>query len=491
MALAMPTVEWGPIALLAIAGMAILLADVIVAQRTSAFSLVVSLIGIGLAFALVAHRGWIAADAGAFNSFIAYDTVGRFGAMIVLIGGCLIALISPRTLRLYTLPPAEYYALLLFSLLAMVILCLSTELMTIFLSVETIAVTIYVLVGLRRGAYKSSEAALKYFILGAFSGAFLIFGFAFLYGGSGGSTLLSRMAVSLSAFHPRFEIACLVLGLGLAMVGFAFKLTAAPFHLYAADVFEGAPTPVAALLATGSKVAGVVALVHVLSPLRQAGGQMAHGFSENVLALLWILAAMSIIVGNLVALLQQNIKRMLAYSSIAHGGYILIGVLVFMNGRVKLADAQNALLVYLIAYVLMNVAVFGVALTLGERGEGAIDRYAGLSQRSPWLAAAMSVALLALTGIPATMGFVAKFYVFKGAVEAGYIGLVILAVLGSAVSAYYYLRVVVFMYMRDPESEEPVEKFGIAQTAGLALATVPIVVFGLFPDSLLRILTVL
>jgi len=478
-----------PILLLAATATIVLLADLIVPQRGPLFSMWLSLIGMVLATAAIVL--WVPTDATVFNAFLRYDMLGRWGAIISIVGGCLIALVSPRTIRLYELPAAEYFALLVFAVLGMALLCLGVELLTIFLTVETLAISICILAGLRRGSSKSSEAALKYFILGAFSGSFLLFGFAFLYGGAGGSTLLGQ--VHLSAAQPKttFDLGCLVLGLALALAGFSFKLTLAPFHLYAADVFEGAPTPVAALLATGSKVAGVVALVHLISPADGVRiSPFTRALSVDLMTLLWILAALSIIVGNVVALLQRNIKRMLAYSTIAHSGYLVIGIMVFAGetepaGR---ADIESALLVYLAAYVIMNVAAFGVAMTLGRRGEENIEEYAGLARRSPWLAVAMTLAMLSLTGIPATVGFVGKFVVFARAVEAGFVLIVVLAVLGSAVSAYYYLRVVVAMYMHEPATEVAAEPIDWVQKAGLVLATVPIVVFGIFPRLLMAVL---
>jgi NADH-quinone oxidoreductase subunit N len=487
-----PTIEWWsslPLLILAATAIVILLVDAIVPQRGPMLSMWLSLLGMLAAIAVII--AYIPPDTRALNQCIAYDTFGRWGAMIALEAGCLIALISPQTIRLYGLPRAEFYALLVFSVFGMAVLSLSLELLTIFLTVEIIAVTIYILAGLRRGSSRSSEAALKYFILSAFSGGFLIFGFVFLYGGAGGNSLLGQIGLSLIPADSPFATSCLALGLALALVGFSFKLTLVPFHLYAADVFEGSPTPVALLLATGSKVAGLVALIHLLTPLHEHIGPVVRRMSADVCNLLWILAALSIVVGNVVALLQRHIKRMLAYSSIAHSGYLLIAVLVFVDGTVARADTEEAMLVYLVAYVVMNATAFGVALTLGELGEGNIADYAGLARRSPGLAFAMALSMLALTGIPATVGFVGKFMVFARAVEAGYVLLVILAVLGSAISAYYYLRVVVYMYMREPATEIPAEPVGLVQGIGLALAAVPVVGFGIFPQSLLTLLRIL
>lgn len=486
---ALPTIEWGPtlpMILLAATGVIVVLADLVVNRRAPLLSLLIAILGMGGALLAVVYG--VSEDARAFGQFVRYDFIGRWGAMIALAGGCLVALISPKTIRDHDLPAAEYFALLVFGVLGMVVLCVSVELFTIFLSVELIALTIYILSGLVRRSTRSTEASLKYFVLGAFSGGFMIFGFVFLYGGAGGRSTLGQIGLSIMQMDSPWEMGCLVFGLALALAGFAFKLAAAPFHLYAADVFEGAPTPVAALLATGSKVAGFVALIHLLAPLHEHLTEAVQAFAADAGGLLWFLAALSIVVGNAVALMQRNVKRMLAYSSIAHSGYLLIGAVVFVEGSVTLAEIETAILIYLIAYVLMKVVAFGVAAGLGTRGEGDVEAYAGLAQQSPWLAAAMAVAMLSLTGIPGTAGFVGKFYVFARAVESHYVMLVVLAVLGSVVSAYYYLRVIVYMYMRDPAEPAVREPLGIVQGLGLLLATVPIVIVGLFPQLLLALL---
>jgi len=483
-----PRIEWLaslPILILVAAAIAVLLADIVVNRRDPALSLFLSLLGMGSALVLMTGA-YLTSDREIFSRFLQYDFIGRWGAIIVLSVGCLIALISPRTIRLHDLPSGEYYALLVFAVFGMVVLCLAQELLTIFLSVETIALAIYVLCAIQQNNGRASEAALKYFILGAFAGGFLIFGFAFLYGSTNGNTLVAEIAASVSHADARFVIFCVAIGAALALVGFCFKLTLAPFHLYAADVFEGAPTPVAALLATGSKVAGVIALLHILGAIRDKV-QIA---SADIINILWVLSAASILVGNLVGVMQRNIKRMLAYSSIAHSGYILIAVILFLDGSVGLAEAEAIVLTYLIAYVLMKVTAFGVALTLGQQGEGNIEDYAGLARRSPALAAAMAIAMLSLTGIPGTVGFVGKLYVVLGAIHAGYICLVIIAIVGTAISAYYYLRVVVYMYMAESKVAATAEPVSNLQAIGLTFAVVPVIGFGIMPQSLLTLLKV-
>jgi len=484
----MPDINWWtslPIILLTVTPLVILLLDAIAPQRDPIVSMLLAVVGLTAAlFFTLLVEGTPSADRDAFG-LLHYDTLGLYGAAICLLAGILLALLSPRTVRLYALPPAEYFALLVMAVLGMVVVCLGFELLTIFLGVEITAVAFYVLVGLEGNARGATEASLKYFVLSSFSSAFLIFGFAFLYAGARGSTMLFDVWNGMVLQDPPWA----ELGVALAVAGFAFKLTLVPFHLYAADVFEGAPTPVAALLATGSKVAGFVALFHLLLPFQRYLTLELASMADNVAEILAILAALSIVVGNVVAVLQRNIKRMLAYSSIAHGGYMLIAPLALIAGGVRYAEVEAAALVYLLAYVLMSVAAFGVALTLGARGERAIDDYAGLGRVAPGLAFAMTVALISLTGIPLTAGFVGKFAVFNAGVQAGHAWLVVVALLGSAVSAFYYLRVVVYMYMREPSAEmPPVEGLTLVQGLGLVLATVPIVLVGLWPKLVLALL---
>ncbi len=497
MTVSWPTIEWtwAPLVLLSLAAGVIIAGDLFVRATRPALWMQLGLLGLLAAGAAVVLQ--IPPNASAFNQAVQYDGFGRSGVLVLLAGGCLIALISQRPVGREELPAAEYFALLLLAVLGLVVLSISFELMAIFLSVEMVSVGVYVLAGVRRGDTRGSEAAMKYFVLAAFSAGFLVLGLAFLYGGAEGSTLLGRIALAAHRPATPFSLGCILAGYALTLAGFAFKLTLVPFHLYAADVFDGAPTPVAAFLAVLSKAAGVIALIHILSPLRVVDNDaLQSALMQDFTGLLWIFAALGIVVGNAAALVQRRIKRMLAYSTIAHSGYLLIGVLVFLEGSVRGAEVETAILVYLTAYVLMNAGAFGVAAALGPAGEGEIEDYAGLARRSPALALAMTIALLSLTGIPATAGFVGKLTLFARAVEADHIALVVLAVLGSAVSAYYYLRVVVYMYMRDsaPETSgaeaDPVPlEFG--HKIGLIFSTAATVFFGIFPQTLLFLLKIL
>jgi NADH-quinone oxidoreductase subunit N len=364
---------------------------------------------------------------------------------VILLATLFVLLLSPQWLRGRDVPLGEYYALVLFAAMGMLALAASAELLALFLNLELVSISLYILAGIERRNAASTEAAFKYFLLGSFAAAFMLMGIAFVFGATG-TTRFAEIARVLAAgrlLQPAF----LAIGLGLIFVGFGFKLTLAPFHMYAPDVYEGAPTPVAALIATASKVAGFAALFRLAL---LASAAPAHPGSLG--AVLCVIAAVSMIVGNAGAVIQPSLKRMLAYSSIAHSAYTLVPIVVLITRPALAADAQRAVGYYLLAYTVMTLVAFGVPATLGRWAEGDVDAWQGLGRRSPWLAAAMALALVSLVGIPPTIGFFGKFQLFQVAVRGGQLGLAILGVLSSVASAYYYLRVIVTMYMREPET---------------------------------------
>jgi NADH-quinone oxidoreductase subunit N len=348
----------------------------------------------------------------------------------------------------------EYYALLLAATLGMILMAASNDLITIFLGLELMSLALYILVGFRRGRLDSSEAALKYFLLGAFASGFLLYGIALLYGATG-TTNLGRMALFLGD-SPMLGNPLLLTGGLLVLAGFGFKVAAVPFHMWTPDAYEGAPTTVTGFMSAGAKAAGFAALLRLAMVA-------LPGLQADWRPLLTWIAILTMTVGNITALLQTNVKRMLAYSSIAHAGYLLVAVVT--GGQAGGAAA----LFYLAVYSLMNLGAFGVLALLGREQEERVmvSDLAGLGQRHPGLAAAMTVFMLSLGGIPPTAGFMGKVYVFGVAVDAGLVPLVIVGVLNSVVSIYYYLRITVVMYMRDPQGE-PVE---VTWTAPAALAT--------------------
>jgi NADH-quinone oxidoreductase subunit N len=398
---------------------------------------------------------------------IVLDNYALFFDIVICYAAGLIVLLSMDYLARNGGASGEYYALVLFAAAGMMLLASAGDLIVVFLSLELMSLSLYVLAGLFKLRLTSGEASMKYFLLGAFASSFLLYGIALVYGGAGG-TGYDRVAAAIAA-KPNDPF--LVIGLGLMLVGFGFKISSVPFHMWAPDVYEGAPTSVTALIATGSKAAAFAALIRLLT-------SGARAMEPNWAALLWVLAVLTMTVGNVVAIAQSNLKRMLAYSSVAHVGYMLVGLVA--GG----AGGAGAVLFYLLAYTFTTVGTFGV-LTLCERAtnEEAVDvaDYAGFARRSPLLALTLSLFLLSLVGIPPLAGFVGKFYVFGAAIRSGYLWLAVIAVLNSAVAAYYYLRVIVYMYMREPEGASATVAPSFAGGLALVVALVGIVLLGVMP----------
>ena len=420
----------------------------------------------GVVGALIASLWQWGSPVRAFRDMVVLDDYALFFDVVICYAAALIVLLSMDYLRREGAESGEYYALVLFSSAGMMLLASAGDLIVVFLALELMSLSLYILAGLFKTRLASGEASLKYFLLGAFASSFLLYGVALLYGATG-TTTLDRLAVSAAG---RTGDPLFVIGLGLLLVGFGFKISSVPFHMWAPDVYEGAPTSITALIATGSKAAAFAALIRVLTVA-------LRGSQPDWSALLWALAALTMTVGNVVALAQSNLKRMLAYSSIAHVGYMLMGLVA--GG----AAGAGAVLFYLLAYTFTTVGAFGALSLCARAGEDAVEvgDYAGFSRRHPVLAATLALFLLSLIGIPPLAGFVAKFYLFGSAVRAGYVWLTVIAVLNSAVAAYYYLRVIVYMYMREPDGEGVAVAPSLAGGLALTLALVGIVVLGLIP----------
>jgi len=397
-----------------------------------------------------------------------HPTAVVLGLLLVL-AGVLVVLMSLRFLASQGIEHGEYYGLLLFAIAGLMIMVSSFDLLPIFLGLEVFSVSAYGLAGLRKRDPKSGEAALKYFLTGSFASAFVVFGLAFIYGETG-SLDLARIATVSS--DPGLS-ALGVVGAGLALIGFAYKVALVPFHMWAPDVYEGVPTPVAAFFAVAPKVAGFAVLFIFVAVVRPEGGP--QGFLEIGLGAVIVL---TILLGNLAALRQTNLKRLLAYSSIAHSGYLALGVL---------AGAGPGVLFYLTAYILMNAGAFGVVTAVSRRDEAAaeLEIFAGVGLRYPWLGAFFSVFLLSLAGFPPTAGFLGKFYVFSAAAERGYTGLVLVALLGTLISVYYYLRIIVVMYMRTPAAESAVDEDNPPLYLALFLCFILVLQVGILPGNLL------
>src|ERR1700758_2346297 len=381
-----------------------------------------------------------------FFGLIQFDTYSLFFHWLVGLVAFLVILASDSYLERENLAPAEFYALILFATAGMGVLASAQELLTAFIGLEMSSISSYVLAGYRRDAVKSSEAAVEYFLLGSFATAFFLYGIALVYGASGSTNLMQ-----IASADPSSNL--LRLGLTLILVGLGFKVAAAPFQVWTPDVYEGAPTPVTALFAAGPKAATFALILRIFTTLHAATDFWFWAF--------WILAVVTMSVGNLGALVQTNVKRMLAYSSIAHAGYTLVAFAAVttmkLDPETGAAPAYAAVLFYLLGYSLVKVGAFTIVSEIGGKGESyqTLDDFAGLGTRQPFAAAAMTLFLLSLLGMPITAGFFGKFYVFKAAINSKLIWLAVLMTINSAIGAYYYLRVIVVMYMREHEGDGP------------------------------------
>ena len=422
------------------------------------------------ALAAIVASGWALAPGSktGFGGMIILDGYAHFFKVLIAATLALTALLSVRSTDGEKVPRGEYHALLLLASTGMMLAVSALDLLTLYLSLELITLCSYILVGIRVERPASNEAAIKYFLLGSFASALLLYGMSLTYGVTG-TTDFTAIASALSE-NNLGRNPLLVAGIGLILAGIAFKIAAVPFHSWAPDAYQGASAPVAAFLAAGSKAAGLAALGRVCLA---AFGAEAH-FWSMVLA---GLAALSIVVGSIMALPQTDMKRLLAYSSIAHVGYALLGL---MAGT---PEGASATMTYGFLYVFMTLGAFGVVIALGPRGES-LDGYKGLAAQRPGTAALMLLFLASLTGIPPTAGFAAKFVVILSAVRAGYLVLAVLAVFCSVVSAYVYLRVVVLMYMREPQEPESA-RCPSAVFAALAVAALVTVIGGILPDSVM------
>jgi NADH-quinone oxidoreductase subunit N len=412
---------------------------------------------LGLSGALLASALMWGSSAASFQQMVAADDFTLFFNGIFCVSTGLVLLLSVGYVRRQAIEAGEYYVLLLFATVGMMLMASALDLLVVFLGLELMSLSLYVLAGFFRTRPTGNESSMKYFLLGAFSSGFFLYGIALLYGATG-TTNLARLGAALGA--PGTARDPLVLaGLVLLLVGFGFKTSAVPFHQWAPDVYEGAPTAVAGLIATGSKAAAFAALLRVLVAMQ--------GLQADWAVAVWVIAAATMTVGNVIALAQSNLKRMLAYSSVAHVGYMLVGV------AAGPALGSAAVLYYLLVYSLATIGAFGVILLLERGDREAVDLagYGGLAARHPVLALVLAVCLLSLIGLPPTAGFVGKFYLFGAAIRGGgpwLVSLAVIAVLNSVVAAYYYLRLIVYMYMRDPEGEGL--RVALTPAAGLALA---------------------
>ena len=456
-----------PLLIVGVAAMLVLLAGLRVDEEESEGLgwLTLAFLGIAFIFAL----GLVGRAGVAFAGAISVDGFSAFFQLVILITAAFVVLMSLDYAGENRLPGAEYYSLVLFSTLGMMLMATAGDLIIIFLGLETMSLAAYVLVGMRRRDPRSNEAAMKYFLLGAFSTGFLLYGIALIYGATGTIKLgpiHAALASNMASNH------LLMLGLAMLVVGFGFKIAAVPFHMWTPDVYEGAPTPITAFMAVGVKLGAFAGFVRVF--LINFGPVSSHWAIA-----LWVLAALTMTAGNLIAIVQTNIKRMLAYSAIAHAGYLLVGM------TAAGPQAGSAVLYYLLAYAVTNLGAFAVVVALEHRASisDEIADYRGLSRRAPALAAAMTIFLLSLTGVPPLAGFMGKFYIFSAALSAGYVWLVVIAVLNSVMSAYYYFYVIVAMYMEEGTGLEVARVAAKpALVAAIGVALIATILVGVYPE---------
>lgn len=467
-----------PELILTMSGIAVMLLDPFTAKTHKTRLSTLALLGV---VAALAGNFLMATAAGEYyNGLVVVDSFGVFFNFLFLIIAALSILASRDYLVREGINHSEYFALLLFATVGMCFMAGANELIMIFIGLEITSISTYVLAGFRRGDLKSNEAAIKYFLLGSFATAFLLYGIALVYGATH-STHLSQIASAV--LTDRVDLRLVLAGTALMLVGFGFKVATAPFHVWTPDVYEGAPIPVTGWMSVGPKAAGFAAFLRVFFVALPA-------LHVKWFWVLWISAALTMTLGNTAAMLQSNIKRMLAYSSIAHAGYILVAFAALSESGIA------SILFYLLAYSLMNLGAFAVigAWSLSEERRIRLNDYAGLGYRRPWLAAAFTVFLLGLSGIPLTAGFAGKFFMFRAAIHSKLYWLTLIALLNSAASLYYYLRPTIVMYMKQPEELKEAALEDLSTPLHLSPATTFVIGFsllavfylGIFPSAFLN-----
>jgi NADH-quinone oxidoreductase subunit N len=458
-----------PLLILSGWGMVLILVDLFVPKERSVAIGWLSMVGIvSTAVVLVTLGGQIVSG---FTGMVVLDGMSAFIGLVGLIATLLTVWASLNYNRDRHIERGEYYALLLFSTSGLLLMAQAANLVVVFLGLELLSIPLYILAGFARPQLESEEAAIKYFLLGAFATGFLVYGIALVYGATGTTDITKIAQVAQTGKNATF----LLVGAGLIIVGLGFKVAAVPFHMWTPDVYEGAPTPITGFMSVGAKAAGFAALLRVLL-IGLAAVRL------DWMPVLAMLSALTMVVGNVVALSQTNLKRMLAYSSIAHAGYMLMGLAAGNQAGL------SAILFYLLAYTFTNIGAFAVlaAFARSEGEDQTFAQYAGLMRKHPWLTAAMALFMLSLTGIPPTGGFFGKYYLFMAAVDGNLGWLAIVGVLTSVISAFFYLRVIVDMTMREPERETPSRIYPAVVTT-LAVTALGTLVLGVWPGPWLQL----
>jgi NADH-quinone oxidoreductase subunit N len=452
----------------------------------------ISLLGLVVSGVLLATM-WSVETLGAtsWNGMIAHDNLRLGFSFVFLLVSAMTILISTVWVEREDVPVGEYHALLMFATFGMMLMASGNDLVIIFLGLETLSIATYVMAGLRRGDLKSNESAMKYFILGSFASAFLLYGMALVYGATG-STNLTQIADNV--VNPNFP-ALLLIGGGMMVVGFGFKVATVPFHIWTPDVYEGAPAPVTGFMAAGPKAAAFASFIRVfvLGFPFIAGVSASSYLHESWMTALTVMAILSMTIGNLAAIMQNNVKRMLAYSSIAHAGYALVGFIG--AGAAKPGLAQDAAIAsvafYMLTYAVTNLGAFAVISLLAQKNDrrAEFEDYNGIGFKSPVLAFTLSLFMLSLLGLPLTAGFMGKVLVFRPALEAGntlLTVLVVVAVVNTAISAYYYLRLIVVMFFRERTTEWIDPKIPVGLAAALLIAVVGVFYLGIFSNGIIE-----
>ena len=458
-----------PVLVLSVFAMGVLVLD-LWAGKNKTLLMFVSLVG--LLMTAISAFAKQPLPAFAFTDSYIVDHLSIFFICIFTLSSALAILLSAEYNERNGMKAGEYYALILLCTVGMIVLASSTDMIMIFLGIEIVSICLYVLAGFRRDDPVSNEAALKYFLLGAFATGFLLYGMTLIYG-STGSTNIFKIAEFIKTNDSSSPL--MLMGIVLLVIGFGFKVAAVPFHMWAPDVYHGSPTPVTAFMAVGPKAAAFAAFFRVFK-------EGIPNMAANWEILLCIVAVLSMFVGNLGAIMQTNIKRMLAFSSISHAGYLIIAVIT------KSSLAGSGLLFYMLTYAFTTFGAFGIVILLGRKGEEnlELENYSGLAYKHPVLALSMTVFLLSLGGLPPFAGFVAKFYIFSAAIEEGFVTLVIIAVLNSAISFYYYLKVVVFMYMKEPKGEFQISLTPMTLFV-VIIGIIGTVELGIYPDPIIAL----
>jgi NADH-quinone oxidoreductase subunit N len=443
---------------------------------------VVSIVGLVVAGGFTIAM-WGDSPQAIFNNILAVDNFALFFKLIFLGIAALVILASTDYVSRFERFRGEYYALVLLATLGMMLMAATTELIAIYIALELTSISLYILVGFLKDR-KSTEASMKYLLLGGIASALLLYGMALIFGFTG-KTQLGEIAQVIQAVSPQIlmDSPALLLGLVLLIVGFGFKIAAVPFHMWVPDVYEGAPTPITAYLSVGSKAAGFAILLRVFYSAFALPGWLSQDWG----LIFAVLSAIGMTVGNVVAISQTNIKRMLGYSSIAQAGYLMVGLAAVGLASTTDIAGRNGVLFFLAAYALTNMGAFIAIIAISNKlNNDQIEGFSGMGKRAPLLALGLTLCLISLVGMPPAAGFMAKFYIFSAAIQQNLLWLVIIAVLNSVISAYYYLRVVKIMWVGQPVSEEKVPS-SVALRVALALSCIGVLLLGIIPGYLMKV----